>query len=118
MAKDQYENPPGFMSKFFGARPKDQLAKAYGASLTVLDSGAPVMAIARFPHGEVNYVLRGSGVSKEKLIGVLQMSLEERQTLANRGLAYLKKWHDPRKIAQRVVRDYREVLSRKNHGLI
>tara|TARA_B100001029_G_scaffold166192_1_gene158446 strand:- start:914 stop:2392 length:1479 start_codon:yes stop_codon:yes gene_type:complete len=70
LAKDQYENPPGFMSKFFGSRPKDQLAKAYGASLTVLDSGAPVMAIARFPHGEVNYVLRGSGVSKEKLIGV------------------------------------------------
>ena len=58
------------MSKFFGSRPKDQLAKAYGASLTVLDSGAPVMAIAKFPHGEVNYVLRGSGVSKEKLIGV------------------------------------------------
>ena len=55
---------------------------------------------------------------EEKLIGILQMSLEERQTLADRGLAYLKKWHDPRKIAQRVVRDYRKVLSRKDHGLI
>jgi len=55
---------------------------------------------------------------EEKLIGILQMSLGERQTLADRGLAYLKKWHDPRKIAQRVVRDYRKVLSRKDHGLI
>ena len=55
---------------------------------------------------------------EKKLIGVLQMSLEERQTLADRGLAYLRKWHDPRKIAQRVVRDYRKVLSRKYHGLI
>jgi len=55
---------------------------------------------------------------EEKLIGILQMSLGERQTLADRGLAYLKKWHDPRMIAQRVVRDYRKVLSRKDHGLI
>ena len=55
---------------------------------------------------------------EKKLIGILQMSLEERQTLGDRGLAYLKKWHDPRKIAQRVVRDYRKVLSRKDHGLI
>jgi len=70
LAKEQYENPPTFLSRFFGPRPKDQLAKAYAASLTILDSGAPVMAIARFPHGEVNYVLRGSGISKEKLIGV------------------------------------------------
>ena len=28
------------------------------------------MAVARFPHGEVNYVMRGYGVSKEKLIGI------------------------------------------------
>lgn len=70
LAKEQYENPPSFLYQLFGSKPKDQLAKAYGASLTVLDSGAPVMAIARFPHGEVNYVLRGSGVSKEKLIGI------------------------------------------------
>lgn len=70
LAKEQYENPPSLISKLFGSKPRDSLAKAYAASLTILDSGAPVMAIARFPHGEVNYVLRGSGVSKEKLIGV------------------------------------------------
>jgi len=70
LAKEQYLNPPSLLSGIFGSKPKDTLAKAYAASLTILDSGAPVMAIARFPHGEVNYVLRGSGISKEKLIGI------------------------------------------------
>ena len=70
LAKDQYINPPSFMTNIFGPKPKDMLAKAYYASLSILDSGAPVMAMARFPHGEVNYVMRGSGVSKEKLIGI------------------------------------------------
>jgi len=70
LAKEQHENPPSFFSKIMGSKVKDSLAKAYGATLTILESGAPVMAIARFPHGEVNYVQRGSGVSKEKLIGV------------------------------------------------
>ena len=70
LAKEQYENPPSFFSRIMGTKVKDPLAKAYGATLTVLDSGAPVMAIARFPHGEVNYVMRGSGLSKEKLIGI------------------------------------------------
>ena len=70
LAKEQYENPPGFFSRIVGTKVKDPLAKAYGSSLTILDSGAPVMAIARFPHGEVNYVMRGYGISKEKLIGI------------------------------------------------
>ena len=70
MAKDQYETPPSIISRLFGSKPKDPLAKAFAASLSIIDSGAPVMAIARFPHGEVNYVLRGSGISKEKLIGI------------------------------------------------
>ena len=55
---------------------------------------------------------------EEKLMGVMQMSSEERVSLAERGLAYLKNWHDPRKIAQRVVRDYRTVLSSKDHVII
>ncbi len=70
IAKELYTNPPSFISRIFGKKPKDPLSKAYAASLTILDSGAPVMAIARFPHGEVNYVMRGYGVSKEKLIGI------------------------------------------------
>ena len=70
LAKEQYKNPPSLISSIFGKKPKDPLSKAYSASLSILDSGAPVMAVARFPHGEVNYVMRGYGVSKEKLIGI------------------------------------------------
>jgi hypothetical protein len=70
LAREQYLNPPSFFSGIFGPKPKDSMAKAYAATLTILDSGAPVTAIARFPHGEVSYVLRGSGISKEKLIGI------------------------------------------------
>jgi len=55
---------------------------------------------------------------EEKLKGVMQMRGEERQSLAERGLAYLKEWHDPTKIAQRVVEDYRKVLSSKDNHLI
>jgi hypothetical protein len=55
---------------------------------------------------------------EEKLVGVMQMSLEQKQSLAERGLAYLKEWHDPTKIAQRVVGDYRKVLSSKDHAII
>ena len=57
LAREQYENTPSFFSSLMGTKVKDPLAKAYGSTLTVLDSGAPVMAIARFPHGEVNYVI-------------------------------------------------------------
>tara|TARA_B100001250_G_scaffold353151_1_gene326309 strand:- start:22 stop:1509 length:1488 start_codon:yes stop_codon:yes gene_type:complete len=70
LAKEQYKNPPSLISSIFGKKPKDPLSKAYAASLSILDSGAPVMAVARFPHGEVNYVMRGYGASKEKLIGI------------------------------------------------
>ena len=55
---------------------------------------------------------------EEKLVGVMHMSVEQRQSLAERGLAYLREWHDPTKIAQRVVGDYRKVLSSKDYGII
>ena len=55
---------------------------------------------------------------EEKLVGVMQMSIEQRQSLAERGLAYLKEWHDPTKIAQRVVGDYRKVLSSQDQCII
>ena len=80
IAKEQYKNPPSFISSIFGKKPKDPLSKAYAASLTILDSGAPVMAVARFPHGEVNYVMRGYGASKEKLIGI-----QNHQSIQNQG---------------------------------
>jgi len=55
---------------------------------------------------------------EEKLVGVMQMSIEQRQSLAERGLAYLTEWHDPTKIAQRVVGDYRKVLSSQDQCII
>ena len=70
LAKKQFEDPPSFFAGLFGKKAKDPLARAYASSLSILDSGAPVMAIARFPHGEVHYVMRGYGISKEKLIGI------------------------------------------------
>ena len=38
VAKEQYKNPPSFISSIFGKKPKDPLAKAYASSLTILDS--------------------------------------------------------------------------------
>jgi len=90
LAKEQYENPPGFFSSLMGNKVKDPLAKAYGSTLTVLDSGAPVMAIARFPHGEVNYVMRGRGISKEKLIGI--QNYHNRLWVRFAHLDYVKKY--------------------------
>jgi len=90
LAKEQYENPPGFFSSLMGSKVKDPLAKAYGSTLTVLDSGAPVMAIARFPHGEVNYVMRGRGISKEKLIGI--QNYHNRLWVRFAHLDYVKKY--------------------------
>jgi len=55
---------------------------------------------------------------EEKLVGVMQMSIEQRQSLAERGLEYLREWEDPTKMAQRVVGDYRNVLSSQEHGII
>ena len=55
---------------------------------------------------------------EERLVDVMQMRSEERESLAERGLAYLKTWHDPTKIAQRVVGDYRKVLSSQDYSLI
>ena len=90
LAKEQYDNPPGFFSSLMGNKVKDPLAKAYGSTLTVLDSGAPVMAIARFPHGEVNYVMRGRGISKEKLIGI--QNYHNRLWVRFAHLDYVKKY--------------------------
>ena len=90
LAREQYENPPSFFSSLMGTKVKDPLAKAYGSTLTVLDSGAPVMAIARFPHGEVNYVMRGRGISKEKLIGI--QNYHNRLWVRFAHLDYVKKY--------------------------
>ena len=51
---------------------------------------------------------------EEKILEVMKMDTVQRGNLAERGIRFLQKWHDPRKIAQRVVADYTEVLSQRN----
>ncbi|HIN08847.1 MAG TPA: hypothetical protein EYM67_04340, partial [Candidatus Poseidoniales archaeon] len=82
----------GFLGRLFGRRLKDPLALALRASLTLLDAGkAPVMAVARYPTGEVGYVLRGQSIPKERLIGVQNFHHRTWRALAH--LAYVRK-HD------------------------
>ncbi len=82
----------GFLGRMFGRRLKDPLALALRASLTLLDTGkAPVMAVARYPTGEVGYVLRGQSIPKERLIGVQNFHHRTWRALAH--LAYVRK-HD------------------------
>jgi hypothetical protein len=51
---------------------------------------------------------------EEKILEVMKMDSVQRGNLAERGIRFLQKWHDPRKIVQRVVADYTEVLSQRN----
>lgn len=51
---------------------------------------------------------------EKKIIEVMNMDSVQKGNLAERGIEFLLKWHDPRKIAQRVVADYKEVLSQRN----
>jgi hypothetical protein len=51
---------------------------------------------------------------EEKIIEVMKMDTVQRGNLIERGIRFLQKWHDPRKIAQRVVADYKQVLSQRN----
>ncbi|OIR10273.1 MAG: hypothetical protein BEU05_01860 [Marine Group III euryarchaeote CG-Bathy2] len=82
----------GFLGRMFGRRLKDPLALALRASLSLLDAGkAPVMAVARYPAGEVGYVQRGQSIPKERLIGVQNFHHRTWRTLAH--LAYVRR-HD------------------------
>ena len=55
---------------------------------------------------------------KDKILKVIAMNPDQKQFLAERSIKFLRKWYDPRKIAQRVVGDYRKVLSFQDHGII
>ena len=50
----------------------------------------------------------------KKILEVMKMDSVQRGNLAERGIRFLQKWHDPRIIAERVVADYRQVLSQRN----
>ena len=80
----------GFLGRMCGRRLKDPLALALRASLSLLDTGkAPVMAVARYPTGEVGYVLRGQSIPKERLIGVQNFHHRTWRALAH--LAYVRR---------------------------
>ena len=51
---------------------------------------------------------------EEKITEVMKMDNVQKGNLLERGIQFLEKWHDPRKIAQRVVTDYKQVLSHRN----
>lgn len=51
---------------------------------------------------------------EKKIIEVMSMDITQRSKLAELGISFLKKWHDPRKIAQKLLKDYNDVLSGRN----
>ena len=80
----------GFLGRMFGRRLKDPLALALQASLSLLDAGkAPIMAVARYPTGEVSYVQRGQSIPKERLIGVQNFHHRTWRALAH--IAYVQR---------------------------
>lgn len=93
----------------------------YGVvSLEVLALGKPVLCFVkgkglRFVPSEMlkdlPIINADSSNLEKKILSVMKMNLEQRSTLAERGISYLRKWHDPRQIAQRVVNDYKSVLA-------
>ena len=69
--KDYFDNPPSGFSSWFKGAPRDKTARAVMSSFEILDDGKlPVVAVAKFPTGEATYAVRGTGIPKEKMIGV------------------------------------------------
>ena len=55
---------------------------------------------------------------RSKIIEVMKMNTVQRGKLADQGIAFLKKWHDPRKIAKRLLKDYKAVLAGRHINCI
>ena len=53
---------------------------------------------------------------EEKITEVMKMDNVQKGNLLERGIQFLEKWHDPRKIAQRVVTDYKQSLISSKSG--
>ena len=53
-----------------------------------------------------------------KIIEVMKMNTIQRGQLADQGIVFLKKWHDPRKIAKRLLKDYKAVLAGRHINCI
>jgi hypothetical protein len=52
-----------------------------------------------------------SNILENEILRIMKMDHMQRSRLAEQGISYLKKWHDPRQISQRVVNDYKSVLA-------
>ena len=96
-------------------------------SLEVLALGKPVICFfkgkgLRFVPSEMLNeipIINADELSlKDKIVKVIEMNPDQKQFLAERSIKFLRKWYDPRKIAQRVVGDYRKSLSSKDHVII
>ena len=55
---------------------------------------------------------------EECILGVMKMDRVQRGALAERGIQFIHKWHDPKKIALKVAADYREALSQRKFNLV
>ena len=51
---------------------------------------------------------------EDKIVEVMKMDNIQKGNLAERGIEFLQRWHDPRIIAARVVKDYNNVLGQRN----
>jgi exosome complex RNA-binding protein Csl4 len=51
---------------------------------------------------------------EKRIIEIMRMDITQRSKLAELGISFLKKWHDPRKIAKKLLKDYKVVLSGRN----
>jgi len=55
---------------------------------------------------------------ENKIIEVYNMNVEQKTNQANKGIEFLKTWYDPQKIADKVVTDYKAVLSGRTQNCI
>jgi hypothetical protein len=55
---------------------------------------------------------------ENKIIEVYNMNVEQKTNQANKGIEFLKTWYDPQKIADKVVTDYKTVLSGRKQNCI
>ena len=55
---------------------------------------------------------------ESKILEVYNMNVEQKTNLATKGIKFLKTWYDPQMIADRVVKDYKAVLSGRKQNCI
>ncbi len=55
-----------------------------------------------------------SSTLEKKITEIMKLDITQRSKLAELGISFLKKWHDPRKISKKLLKDYKEILSGRN----